>query len=97
MFIRHNMPIAKGLALDLEAGMLTALAGMFVIAFLIPPLPLFSWTCATGWNEPFNLVIATALLFGRWRLVRRILSPHSPKLDNGFEVVPVQPAERPTI
>ena len=94
MFIRRDMSIARSLALDLGAGALTALAGMCVIAFLSPPLPLYDRTCGTGWNEPLYLVIASALLFGRWGLVTRVIRSPSPKLGNGFEVVPVRTAER---
>jgi len=83
-----NIPPLRSIAGDFAAGVVGAIAGLFVIAFFSPPLPLHSPTCATGWNDPTNLFVAGLLIAGRFGLIRLIVGPKRPKLPAGFPMLP---------
>ena len=86
--LHPNIPALRSIVADLMAGVVGAFAGLFVIAFFSPPLPLHSPTCGTGWNDPIYLVIAGVLIGGRFGLMRWITGPKARKAGVGFPVLP---------
>jgi hypothetical protein len=86
--LHPNIPALRSVVADLIAGVVVAFAGLFVVAFFSPPLPLHSQVCGNGWNDPINLAIAGVLIGGRFGLMRWMVGPKVRKTPAGFPVLP---------
>ena len=51
---------------ELVGGVILALAVFLLIGFLSPPLPFYSPTCATGRNDPFELIASLFFMWMSW-------------------------------
>ncbi len=53
-------------AVEFVGGVFLGLASFSLLVFCSPPLPFYPPHCATGWNDPMNLVLAL-IFFGLGR------------------------------
>lgn len=51
---------------ELLGGVFLALAALFLISFLSPPLPFYSPNCATDLHNPADLIMALFFIWMNW-------------------------------